>query len=210
MSQALYTFMEQQGMVTQIIDLYEVVQRETGVRKKHSALNRAGVVFCVASWQSYVTNVTIEAYKEIDLQIMASENNVPPWVSNIFNTNRKSLEREIRRFNTPNAGNVREFFVNTLNFDPNDNWGIKTKNDRKWRKNDISTILNFWLSVRHSIAHGSNLPEDTRNGPNKNKKFSITHQSLLDCRDFFDFLANITDDDINSYMEEKFSISMQN
>ena len=208
MSQALYTFMKQQDMVTQIIELHEIVQRERLAQKSYSALSRAGVVFSVASWQSYVTNVTIEAYNKIDLQIRSPENDVPPWVSNIFNTNRASLEREILRFNTPNADKVREFFTNTLNFSPDRNWNIKTKSNRKWKANDISAIINFWLKVRHSIAHGSSLPDDTRNGPGKNKKFSLTHQSLLDCRDFFDFLANITDDDITSHMKEKFSVSM--
>lgn len=54
MSNAQSKFMEQLGLVDQLITIHGKLQTGRGRRHEQDALHRAGVVLTVAAWQAYV------------------------------------------------------------------------------------------------------------------------------------------------------------
>ena len=210
MSHALDTFTRQQVHVEQLIEVHEANnQRQPSARRDYSGLNHAGVVFCVAFWQAYATNIVAEVYDEVDSLIKSPDSNIASWTKSVFELNKKSLKG--RRLNTPNSKNVINFFRDNIEFDPTKKWNVRERIDRKWNKKayNISDRIDFWLNVRHAVAHGSDLPMDTRDKSAKNKKFNLTYSSFLECRDFFNFLVLTTDGDIISYVADKFDITLK-
>ena len=210
MSRALDTFTRQQVHVEQLIEVHEAInRRKPSARRDYSALNRAGVVFSVASWQAYTINVVAEVYDEVDSLIKNPDSNIASWNKSVFELNRKSLEG--RRLNTPNSRNVINFFNDTLGFNPTKKWDLQERADGKWHAEEygISDGIDFWLSVRHAVAHGFDLPMDTRNNSTKHKRFNLTYPSFRECRDFFNFLVLMTDEDIISYVADRFDITLK-
>ena len=210
MSRALNTFNEQQLYVRQLIEVHEAVNRRKPIAQRdYSALSRAGVVFCAAHWQAYATNAAAEVYDEVDSLIKNPDSNIASWNKSVFELNRKSLKG--RRLNTPNSENVINFFKDTLGFDPTKKWNVQERVDGEWHTEEygISDRIDFWLSVRHAVAHGFDLPMDTRNHSTKHKRFNLTYQSFLECRDFFNFLVITTDEDLSYYVVDKFGITLE-
>ena len=210
MSRALDTFTRQQTHVEQLIEVHEANnRRKPSARRDYSALSHAGVVFCAAFWQAYATNVVAEVYDEVDSIIKNPDSNIASWNKSVFELNRKSLEG--RRLNTPNSRNVINFFKDTLGFNPAKKWDVKERVDGKWYAEEygISDGIDFWLSVRHAVAHGFDLPMNTSSNSAKHKRFNLTYSSFLECRDFFNFLVITTDGDIISYVADKFDITLK-
>ena len=210
MSRALDTFTRQQAHVEQLIEVHEANnRRKPSARRDYSALSHAGVVFCVAFWQAYATNVVAEVYDEVDSLIKNPDSNIASWNKSVFELNRKSLEG--RRLNTPNSRNVINFFRETLGFDPAKKWDVEKRNLGKWGEgaHGISDRIDFWLSVRHAVAHGFELPLDTRRKSTKDTKFNLTYPSFRECRNFFSFLVIATDEDLSYYVADKFDIALK-
>ena len=210
MSRALDTFTRQQTYIEQLIEVHEANnRRKPSARRDYSALSHAGVVFCVAFWQAYSTNVVAEVYDEVDSLIKNPDSNIESWNKSVFELNRKSLEG--KRLNTPNSRNVINFFRDTLGFDPAKKWGVEKRNLGKWGEgaHGISGRIDFWLSVRHAVAHGFELPLDTRRKSTKDTKFNLTYPSFRECRNFFRFLVIATEEDLSYYVKDKFDITLK-
>ena len=210
MSRALDTFTRQQAHIEQLIEVHEANnRRKPSARRDYSALSHAGVVFCVAFWQAYSTNVVAEVYDEVDSLIKNPDSNIASWNKSVFELNRKSLEG--RRLNTPNSRNVINFFRDTLGFNPAKKWDIEKRTHQKWDEGayGISDRIDFWLSVRHAVAHGFELPLDTRSKATKNKKFNLTYHSFLECQNFFNFLVIATEVHLSYYVKDKFDITLK-
>lgn len=204
MSKALGRFREQQKLADQLVNICE-----SDIDGDHDALSRAGVVFCVASWQAYVVNVIIEAHEEIKLKMRSlNADEVIFFADDYCELNETILKDRIKYFNTPNSENVTKLFKTTLAFDPKKYWNPQEmiNDETMLGGSSVQAIMNFWLDVRHSIAHGSNLPKDRRRGPEKD--FSFGHESLVKCVGFFTFLATQTDVGLNSYLAKKFDINL--
>lgn len=211
MSRALDTFTKQQVHVEQLIEVHKANnRREQGARRDYSALSRAGVVFCVAGWEAYITNIVKEIYDEVDLLLKNPDNRVTLWNKGIFEINKESLER--RRLNTPCSKNVIRYLKTTLKYDPTRNWNMAKRIDGKGNEEgySIPDRLDFWLGVRHAVAHGFDLPPDTRDKSVKNKKLNLNYYSFIECRNFFNFLVQMTDEDLNYYVIDKFNIILEN
>lgn len=210
MSRALDIFVKQQTHVNQLVEVHEInSQRQPSARRDYSALNHAGVVFCVAYWQAYATNVVAEIYDEVDSLIKNPDGNIASWNKSVFEVNKKSLKG--KRLNTPNSRNVTNFFNDTLEFNLAEKWDLTERVDGKWNEGayGISARIDFWLSVRHAVAHGFELPLDTRSNSTKNKRFNLTYPSFLECRDFFNFLVLMIDEDLTVYVRDKFDIALK-
>ena len=210
MSRALDIFVKQQTHVEQLIEVHEANnQRQPSARRDYSGLNHAGVVFCVAHWQAYATNVVEEVYDEVDSLIKNPDGNIASWNKSVFELNKVSQKR--KRLNTPNSRNVINFFKDTLEFDPTKKWNVTERIDRKWdvKEHSISDRIDFWLSVRHAVAHGFELPMDIRSKFAKDRKFNLTYHSFLECRDFFNFLVITTEEDLIFYVRDKFDITLK-
>ena len=205
MSKALGRFREQQKLADQLVNICE-----SDIGGDHDALSRAGVVFCVASWQAYVVNVIVEAHEEIRLKIRSlNADEVIFFADDYCELNETILKDRIKYFNTPNSENVTKLLKTTLAFDSIECWNSQKmiKDEMKSMGNNIQTIMDSWLLVRHSIAHGFDLPKNRRRGPEKD--FSFDHDSLVECVGFFTFLATQTDMELNSYLTKKFDINLE-
>ena len=215
MSRARITYQTQQDLVSQLIEIHKASQPETKSRNKYSAqdkyyaLSRAGVVFSVAAWQAYAENVVIEVYDKVEGEARQSDNCVLSWANRVLKINHLSLYETLKYFNTPNSENVRNLFKRTLDFDPHHVWNEWQHRSEEWEAIKISKITDFWLDVRHTVAHGSSLPKDIRNGPNKNKEFNLNYFSLMDCRNHFNFLTDITDSAIHKHIQDNLNLTLE-
>lgn len=127
------------------------------------------------------------------------------------------MKDRIEKFNTPNSVNVADLLKLTLKVNPNEIWkkDIAIVNSKEGAKNDakkykggtIQAELNSWLNVRHSIAHGDDKIKDTGGGTEM--KFPLEYDDLKDCIDFFNFLAEHTDDGISSHLKSEFNITLK-
>ena len=213
MSRALDTFWDQQQLADQLV---KKCKSDSGGNEGHDALSRAAVVFCVAFWQAYVENVVIEAYEKIGSKIRSSNADETIILKKFIELNEKLLEDRIEFFNTPNSKNVRDLLKLTLNVNPNDFWTEGTmiidskkgarSDAKKYKGGSIQAELNSWLNVRHSIAHGDDQIKDIGDGTKMN--FPLTDNDLRNCIDFFNFLAEHTDDGIDSHLKSEFNIAL--
>ena len=212
MSKALDKFREQQKLAERLVSICE-----SDVGGDHDALSRAGVVFCVAFWQAYVENVIMEAYEIIRSKIRSSDADEIVLLKKFFELNKKLLEDRIEKFNTPKSRNVADLLKLTLKVNTTDIWEKDiaivnsedgAKNDKKkYKGGTIQNELNSWLNVRHSIAHGDDKIKDT--GGDAEMKFPLKYDDLEDCINFFNFLAEHTDDGISSHLKSEFNITLK-
>lgn len=211
MSKSLDRFWEQQKLAERLVKICE-----SDADDDHVALSRAGVVFCVASWQAYTENVVRESHDEIRSKISRSNVDEATLLNTFFRLNKELLEKRIKQFNTPSSQHVRELFEDTLGINPNEFWDNKAaKNpgmamvaNNKVKIGNTQEILKFWINVRHSIAHGSDLPKDERYG--RPKAFHLNHTEFKHCMHFFSALAKQTDAGLNSCLDRKFAVTLKN
>lgn len=215
MSKARSTFNRQIGLVKHLIHINRMAYKNVSdedlnnlaFRKRYHALSQAVVVFSVAAWQAYVENVIREIYEEVRLSVNTNNPDHDYWMSQVFNLNFESTKSRIKRFSTPNSGNVIKLFDSCLGFDPSKHWKWENKSE-KWKGKNVLQITNFWLKVRHASAHGSDLPKDIRNGPNKGKEVNLNYSIVRDCNSHFKTLVRHTDRGIVLYAKIKFGITL--
>jgi hypothetical protein len=139
--------------VDQLITAHGKIQAGAGRRHEQEAIHRAGVVLVVAAWESYAEKVLIEAFGTV----VVSAAGGPSWASHILKLKEAEVKRTVREFNTPNAENVQRMFQAALDFDPLPFWSWKSPR-RNWNSNEMKERLNAWVKIRHSVAHGGDLP----------------------------------------------------
>ena len=168
--------------VDQLIEIHGRLQAGPGRRHEQDALHRAGVVMTVAAWESYIEKVVMEGFDALRSHgrlvgavppgaAPVAATAVPPpapaapaaaapaapatpaWAIQIANVRRAELSKSVRRFNTPNAVNVRDLFVEYMEFNPWQHWTWHA-GPRQWDAEEMKRRLNGWLDIRHSVAHG--------------------------------------------------------
>lgn len=158
-----------------------------GRRWHESALNRAVVVLAVAAWQAYVQDTTRGILTSIE---------PPPGDPGIplFRVVRAATRNVIRRFNTPNSRNTLDL-SHSVGFDPEARWMFSVETPPVMlRPYEVRQRLEEWLAVRHTIAHGTELPSigivsgRTKQGPSLHRKDAEA------CIEFFEALVAVTAD----------------
>ena len=224
MSKALDKFTKQQRLAEQLVKMsaeldqakHQKKTKNRPVKNQSSsdgdedckALRRAGVVFCVAAWQAYAENVIKEVYEAVKSKMLSSNVDEISLLKKFFELNEELLEKRIKYFNTPDSKNLKDLFKDTLKINPNDFWrhAVMISNNG-YKSRNTQEIMNFWVNVRHSVAHGSELPMDSRYG--EKSVFNLDHKALEDCMKFFNTLAILTDKEINFYLEENFHVTLE-
>ena len=206
MSQALVNFLEQLGLVDQLIEIHGKLQNGRGRRHEQDALHRAGVVLTVASWQAYVEKIVAEALALMDADIRAPANATPAWAIHTFQLRRAAVLNAVKKFNTPDDVRVRDLFQDSFGFNPWSSWEWR-QGPRQWTEAETRRRTNTWVLVRHSIAHGFSLPSDVNWLQGANGHARLTLSLLNECRKHFVFLAERTDHGFRSHLANAHGIA---
>ncbi len=192
MSSALNKFLDQLSLVDQLISIHGKLQTGRGRRHEQDALHRAGVVLTIAAWQAYNEKVLLEAVDAIDNNLRDPAAPAPSWALQTFELRQAQINHTVKGFNTPNDQNVQRLFLETLGFDPWPSWEWK-RGRRQWSVKDVRTRTNTWVKIRHSIAHGFDLPNDVPWLLGDTGLPRLTLKLLKECRSHFVHLTSRMD-----------------
>ena len=133
----------------------------------------------VAAWQAYIEKIVSETLDVVQADI-ADPGAVPPapnWASHSFQLRRSAIERQVKQFNTPNAVNVRDLLDEAFGFLPWPHWTWQ-QGPRQWNDSTTRKRTDDWVKIRHTIAHGSPLPDDMEFLPGQNGGARLNLNSL--------------------------------
>ncbi len=122
-----------------------MVKWGAGFPANRQALYEATVVLTVAAWQSFAEDIARAV-------LTATVKSAGSQGSKLEALTTASLEDSIRRFNTPNMKNVRDL-LKSVGFDLGTGWTV-TLQGMSLMDHEAATLVNAWLQVRHSVAHG--------------------------------------------------------
>ena len=155
----------------------------------------------VAAWESYVEFVLLEGFKTI-----APAAGDPAWSKASFNLSKVRAKQQAGDFHTPNAENVRKLFMQTIGYDPWQDWYYIAPR-RNWQSSEMRDRLDNWLRIRHAVAHGGALPTNIPWIKSPQGKSRLTLDLLRECRRFFDRLVHCTDGGFSCYLQSEFGIA---
>jgi len=205
MSTVLEKFTEQLALVDQLISIHEKMQTGRGRRHEQDAIHRAGVVLSVAAWQAYVEKLLLEGLSTINSSMLDPGAPAPSWSLQTFNMRKAQIETSVKKFNTPNDVNVRNLFLEALGFNPWPVWAWQ-QGRRQWDALEVRNRTNTWVLVRHSIAHGFDLPTNVTWLRGANGQARLTLKLLKECRNHFQYLASKTDTAFAEHLVSEFGL----
>ena len=148
----------------------------------------AALAAYVAAWNAYIKNVVNDFYDVI------------PNSSPVYAIARQASQRSMERFNTPNWENTQRFLEQCTGYDPINDW---IWNRREMSGLQVRVRLNEILRVRHSFAHGFDIPAynwtELPNG-----RVRLTSKAIQDIEAFFKNLVNVTDAGMKAHIESTY------
>ena len=188
-SNAKAQFAIQIGYVDQLITIHGKLQSGQGRRHEQDAIHRAGVVMTVAAWETYAEKVLLEAFAAL----VASGAGGPNWARHILALKSIEVKEAAADFHTPNGENVQRMFKRALEFDPIPSWNWNAPH-RNWNPEEMKTRLNAWVKIRHSVAHGGELPTNIQWIKHPATHIPRLNLTLLrECKRFFEHVVDQTD-----------------
>jgi hypothetical protein len=193
-SLALRDFNELMASVDQLIDIHARIQEGRGRRHRQEAIHRAGVVLTVAAWQAYIEKVAIEALEKIERRIGLDEDGgpTPAWARASFKFRKPAVTKTVGDLSTPNSQNVWRLFDWSFGFDVRPHWAWNSPR-RTWNSSFFASRTDEWLRIRHSIAHGNDLPDNLPWIKNASGTARLTLDLLRECKRHFRELVRRTD-----------------
>jgi hypothetical protein len=123
----------------------------TGNTRVRETVYHAALAVNVAAWDSYLNGVVKDFYNAIATTTDAK-------FQALHQVSRAQADQALKRFNTPNFEQSRELLVRCTGYDPYGFWSWQRKGLNILQ---VQGILNEFLQVRHSFAHGFPLPNTT-------------------------------------------------
>jgi hypothetical protein len=165
-----------------LVGIHRDLRQGPGRRTREVALNRAIVMFSVGAWQAYVQDAVTVSYDLLEPPLGQPQG----W----YQVLRGLLVRAVEQYNTPNAENTRNLLLH-VGFDP---WPVWTWREGPIRLSapEVRTRLNRWLRVRHTIAHGDDLPHVPMLRLRADGTPSLRLANAEACIAFFERLVNVT------------------
>ena len=145
----------------------------------------------VAAWNAYIKNVVNDFY------------NVIPNSSPIYVIAQQAAQRSMERFNTPNWEKAQRFLEECTGYDPINDW--------VWGRRGMSGLqvrvrLNEILQVRHSFAHGFDIPAynwtELPSG-----RIRLTSKAIQETEAFFKNLVRVTDRGMKAYIKDTYELA---
>ena len=162
-------------------------------RQQSQAFAHASLVALVAAWDSYLNELARNFYTE-------TANPGDAAFRSIYEIARSESRRVGRRFNTPNWNNSRDFLVRTTGFDPISSWVWPA---RGMGALQVQERMNQILKVRHSFAHGSQIPSYSWNR-SPTGRVRLNQTVLKETEGFFNNLVKRTDVGMKNYLRAVF------
>ncbi len=150
----------------------------------------AALTAYVAAWNVYIKNLVRDFYDVI------------PNSSPVYVIARQAAERELERFNTPNWENTQQCLKDCTEYDPINDW-IWSR--RRMNGFQVRARLNEILRVRHSFAHGFDMPSyDWTRSPSG--RVRLTSKAIQVTEAFFKNLAKVTDNGMKEHIESTYGL----
>lgn len=143
----------------------------------------ASLATYVGGWEIYVEELVREYYRKV------STSNATVSFMAIHTLAASLAETAVSKFNTPNWENSRNLIVTYTAYDPIAEWVWSRRN---MSSNAVKDRLTEILKVRHSFAHGHQIPSYSWTS-SPTGKLRITKKDLKMVEDFFSHLVSVTD-----------------
>ena len=156
----------------------------------------ASLAAYVATWEAYISNLVRDFY---DVITDSSDSRFQA----IYAIARQAAERVVDRFNTPNWENTRNLLIQYTGYDPINDWSWP---QRGMEGIQVRMRLNEILQVRHSFAHGFDIPPyNWTQSPNG--RVRLTSKIIQETEAFFKNLVNVTDNGMKTHINLTYGIS---
>lgn len=150
----------------------------------------------VAAWDAYINNLVRDFYA-----IIADPLN--PIFNAVYTIAKEAAENALKRFNTPDSKNTRDLLVQCTGYNPTGDW-IWTQ--RRMTGLRVRERLNEILKVRHSFAHGFDMPDyDWTRSPGG--KIRLTSKAIQETEAFFKNLVKVTDRGMKTHIESTYDLT---
>lgn len=156
----------------------------------------ASLTAYVAAWQAYINGLVNNFY---DVIADSSDSRF----NAIHTIAQQAAEEALRRFNTPNWENTRNLLIQYTNYDPIGDW-IWPR--RGMVGSQVHERLNEILQVRHSFAHGYDMPPYSWAQSPKGR-VRLTSKVIQEIEAFFKNLVNVTDTGMTAHINLTYGIT---
>ena len=155
----------------------------------------AALTSYVAAWNAYIDNLVRNFY-----DVIADSGN--PKFDAIHTLAKGTVENALTRFNTPNWENTRNLLNQYTGYDPINDWGRSQTN---MSLQQVHQRLNEILRVRHSLAHGSDMPAyNWTQSPSG--RVRLTSKAIQETEAFFKNLVKVTDRGMKTHIEATYGL----
>ena len=157
----------------------------------------ASLTAYVAAWEAYINGLVSGFY---DVLADSSDSGF----NAIYTIAQQAAERAVERFNTPNWENTRNLLTQCTGYDPINDWA--------WSRRGMDGLqvhmkLNEILQVRHSFAHGYDMPSTINWIRSSRGKIRLTSKAIQETEAFFTNLVNVTDSGMKAHINQTYGIS---
>lgn len=150
----------------------------------------------VAAWNAYIDSLVRDFYDVI-------ADSASPKFDAIHTLAKGTVENALARFNTPNWGNTRDFLNQYTGYDPINDWGGSQAN---MNLQQVHQRLNEILRVRHTLAHGSDMPAyNWTQSPSG--RVRLTSKTIQETEAFLKNLVKATDKGMKAHIESTYGLS---
>lgn len=150
----------------------------------------------VAAWNAYINNLVREFYNLIS----DPSNQI---FDEVYTIAQQAAENALTRFSTPNWENTRDILRRYTGYDPISDWG---SSQRSMNLEQVRERLTEILKVRHSFAHGSDMPAyNWTQSPSG--RVRLTSKAIQDTEAFFKNLVNVTDKGMKTHIESTYNLT---
>lgn len=161
---------------------------------QRQAFYHAALAAHVATWNAFVRAVLVEYYGAF--QTIGDQR-----LSQFAVITRGLLDKELKKFNTPNFENSRDLIVVTTGYDPFNVWCWPR---RGLTPNQLNSYLNQVLKVRHAFAHGASMPAyDWTTKPNGTTR--LTKASVDQVAGLIQHLCKVTDKELSEFFARTYA-----
>ena len=150
----------------------------------------ASLTSYVAAWNAYIDNLVRNFY-----DVIADSAN--PKFDAIHTLAKGIVENALTRFNTPNWESTRNLLNQYTGYDPINDWGGSQAN---MNLQQVQQRLNEVLRVRHTLAHGSDMPAyNWTQSPSG--RVRLTSKAIQEIEVFVKNLVTVTDIGMKAHIE---------